>query len=124
MLNWNKWFDDGYSEKIKDSELIPFRRKLKGEKDEKGEELTKDQFYKSCDVREWRNLGYDYAILEGLDHETISKGQDEKKPSEDEKTLLKKIDELYGDPTKQLFGNHREYKRHPDDFVITVIYDR
>ena len=105
MLNWKKWFDDDYSKLTKCDELWPFHK-------------TTTTFLKSDCVREWRDLGYEYKILQGLDHNV----------KEDRNKVLEDIADLYGEPTKHLFkglpdhdGKHKD--KH-DDFVITVIYDK
>lgn len=101
MLNWDLWFDDGFSKPTRDNQLIPFHK----------DEHT---FWKSDDVRDWRKLGYDYPILSGRKHNS----------KEDRMDILKEIAFLYGDLTKQLYNGTPSENKEKDDFVITVIYDR
>ncbi|KAI9370863.1 Di-copper centre-containing protein [Aspergillus egyptiacus] len=102
MLNWEKWFDDKYSKQTKDNDLLPFHI------DEQR------NFWKSDNVRNWRDLGYDFEILQDRSPSSL----------EDRKNILREIDELYGKPTKTLFGRLPDFHGEKEDFVITVIYDR
>ncbi|KAK1143577.1 hypothetical protein N8T08_006187 [Aspergillus melleus] len=105
-----KWFDDEHSAETRDNDLRPFRK-------------ADGNFYKSDDVEKWRDLHYDYAIL-----------QDEqagaKKKLADRETILERLDKLYGDPTRDLYAhipdpnNKTDDEKERDDYVITLIYDR
>lgn len=102
MLNWDSWFDDEHSKSTINDNLLPFH---------KDEERN---FWKSDDVRDWRQLGYDYPILKGR------KSNNE----QDRKNILKEIESLYGHSTKQLYNGLPAHHGGDDDFIITVVYDR
>ncbi|CAG8195279.1 unnamed protein product [Penicillium salamii] len=101
-LNWEKWFDDRFSQKAKDNLLTPFHKDTDG------------TFWKSDDVREWQKLGYDYEILKGRGH-----------ANEHRQEILDDIKSLYGRHVETRLdklpkGPHGEN----DDYVITVVYDK
>jgi tyrosinase len=102
MLNWDKWFDDKYSKQTKNSNLLPFHI------DEQR------NFWKSDNVRNWRDLGYDFEILQGRSHQS----------SDDRIKILQAIDELYGKATRDLFDRLPDNNGYKNDFVITAIYDK
>lgn len=101
MLNWDRWFDDEHSKLTKDNNLIPFHI------DEQR------NFWKSDNVRNWRELGYDFEILQGRTHS-----------DKDRIGILSDIDQLYGKPTKKVLDGLPKDDGDEDDFVITVIYDK
>ncbi|KAL4759696.1 uncharacterized protein BDW70DRAFT_161397 [Aspergillus foveolatus] len=102
ILNWEKWFDDDRSKLIKDNTLTPFHKD------------ADRNFWKSDDVRDWRALGYDYEILQGRTHNYM----------DDRKGILKCIETLYGNPTKNLYEGLLKHHGDREDYVITVVYDK
>ncbi|KAH8432716.1 tyrosinase [Aspergillus melleus] len=105
-----KWFDDEYSAKARYNDLTPFRK-------------PDGQFYKSDDVEKWRDLNYDYGILQ--DDQTGTK----KKPA-DRETIINRVCELYGDHVRDLYAripdsnNKTDDEKERDDYVITVVYNK
>ncbi|XHG07673.1 hypothetical protein AWENTII_010808 [Aspergillus wentii] len=107
VLNPDLWFDDEYSQPTRESELAPFHID------------DQHKLYESDDVQCWRGLHYAYEILQ------------RPKPKEGEpwrerarEDILKDIAELYGAPTKELYGRLPEPGGSQEDYVITVIYDK
>ncbi|KAE8393458.1 common central domain of tyrosinase-domain-containing protein [Aspergillus alliaceus] len=72
---------------------------------------TKYKYFTSNDTQSWRKLGYDYDTVK-------QPGTNKDRSISDVKKL---INELYGQPALDVFGDDA---RAQDDYVINVIYDR
>lgn len=87
-----KFFDDDKSKEVKDDPLYPFHNVDK-------------KLFKSNEVECWRNLNYDYDIVQGSAERTTNE-----------------VKRLYGQKSDELYGK-RPVKRS-GQYYLTITYDR